>query len=232
MSSQHGQDLFVIELLGALRGGFFLDSGAADGLRSSNTWMLETSFGWDGICVEPNDEFFVALQKNRRCRTVHCCLHDRTGAAEFLEEARLLGGILDEYHPSVLDYIRDHRRASFDSAGRIRTVSKQTRTVRSVLRECAAPRVIDYWSLDTEGSELSILRSFPFDEYSFRVLTVEHNHLPVRDEIRKLLESQGYQRIGAMGVDDCYLSEEIFRLGRAASWRSNTWSRSRTWRTS
>jgi hypothetical protein len=232
MSSQHGQDLFVIDILGGLRGGFFLDSGAADGLRSSNTWMLETSFGWDGICVEPNDEFFVALQKNRQCRTVHCCLHDLTGTAEFLEEAGLLGGILNEYSTSVLDYIRDHGHASFDSAGRIRTVRKQTRTVRSVLRECAAPRIIDYWSLDTEGSELTILRSFPFDEYTFRVLTVEHNHLPVRDDIRKLLESRGYQRIGAMGVDDCYASEDFLTLGRAASWRSKAWSRSKIWHTS
>jgi hypothetical protein len=41
--------------------------------------------------------------------------------------------------------------------------------------EFVTPPVIDYWSLNTEGSEFAILKSFPFDEYSFRVLTVEHN---------------------------------------------------------
>jgi len=61
MPSQFGQDRLILELLGGLRGGFFLDSGASDGVRSSNTYLLETAFDWDGICVEPNDAFFAAL---------------------------------------------------------------------------------------------------------------------------------------------------------------------------
>ena len=52
------------------------------------------------------------------------------------------------------------------------TAKKIARTLRSVLRECEAPPIIDYWSLDTEGSELTLLKSFPFDDYSFRVVTL------------------------------------------------------------
>ena len=105
---------------------------------------------------------------------------------------------------------------------------KTARTVRSLLRECAAPPVIDFWSLDTEGSELAILKSFPFDEYSFRLLTVEHNWLPVRDEIRKFLESLGYRRIKEMGIDDCYAK---CTNSPRASWRSNAWGRCKEMKT-
>jgi hypothetical protein len=41
VSSQRDQDLFVLDLLGWKRNGFFLDSGAADGVRSSNTVIME-----------------------------------------------------------------------------------------------------------------------------------------------------------------------------------------------
>jgi hypothetical protein len=50
MHSQFGQDLYVLEQLGGQTGGFFLDSGASNGVRASNTFLLESAFGCAGIC--------------------------------------------------------------------------------------------------------------------------------------------------------------------------------------
>jgi hypothetical protein len=221
VASQYGQDLFVLDLLDGLRGGFFLDSGASDGVDVSNTFLLEASFGWSGVCVEPNGSFFAALKRNRRCYAVNCCLFDEGGSVEFLE-ASSMGGILTEYHPSVLQFIESTGRLPRDHAGLIKTVKKPAHTVGSVLRECHAPPVIDYWSLDTEGSELAILKNFPFGEYSFRVLTVEHNFLPVRSAIRTFLEVRGYIWIKQLGIDDCYVNPAV--LARAPR-RSYVWTR-------
>jgi FkbM family methyltransferase len=221
-NSYQGQDLFVLETLDGLRGGFFLDSGASDGVRGSNTLLLESEFGWSGICVEPNARLFARLVRARRCACVNCCLYDRPGEVEFFEAAGVLGGILAEYHPGLLQQARDLVASGLGTGGGS-TVTKQARTVRSVLREHGAPPVIDYWSLDTEGSELAILESFPFDEYAVRVLTVEHNGTPERSRIRQLLETRGYRRVREMGIDDAYV------LGASAqrpAWRSRAWSRS------
>jgi FkbM family methyltransferase len=222
-SSQLGQEFFVLEVLGGMRNGFFLDSGASDGVRASNTYLLEFAFGWRGICIEPDKTFFAELVRNRNCFCLNCCLYEREGIVDFVE-ANTLGGILDEYHPAHLEYAKKSFNIPEDADGKPATVRKEARTIRSVLRECAAPPVIDYWSLDTEGSELAILKSFPFDEYSFRVLTVEHNRLPVRDQIREFLESRGYQRIKEMGIDDCYVKGTNLSN---SSWRSNAWTRVR-----
>jgi FkbM family methyltransferase len=222
MPSQFGQDLFVLEVLGGMRGGFFLDSGAADGVSVSNTRLVEASFGWQGICVEPNERMFAALVKNRRCRCLNCCLYDRDGEVDFLDNAFMLGGIIDEYHPAHLEFAKTTFRVPQDENGRPITAPKAARTVRSVLRDCGAPSTIDYWSLDTEGSELAILKSFPFDEYTFRVLTVEHNGLPVRDQIKAFLESRGYERIRVLQIDDCYAKGVS---PPRPPWRSNAWRR-------
>ena len=57
------------------------------------------------------------------------------------------------------------------------------------------PDVIDYLSIDTEGSELEILQTFDFDAYKFRLITVEHaGEKEKREKICSLLESKGYNR--------------------------------------
>jgi FkbM family methyltransferase len=222
-ASQLGQDFFVIEILGGMSNGFFLDSGASDGVNASNTYLLESEYGWKGICVEPNEVFFPLLKKNRTCHCVNYCLYDRDGVVDFVE-ASTLGGILEEYHPAHLEYAKRSFNLAEDATGKPGTVQKTAKTIRSVLRECNAPSVIDYWSLDTEGSELAILKSFPFDEYSFRVLTVEHNWLPVRKEIRQFLERKGYVLKREMGIDDCYVHHAMVSN---SSWRSNAFRRKR-----
>lgn len=216
MASQLGQDHFVLELLGGMRGGYFLESGAADGVRGSNTLLLESDYGWRGLCIEANDRYFDALQRNRRCLCVHCCLYDREAEVDFLEDANMLGGILEAYPAPMLRYTRHVYGAGLSS------VKKRTRTIGAVLQEVQAPGVIDYWSLDTEGSELAILRGFPFDRHHLRVLTVEHNRQDVRQHIRRYLAQRGFRHVRDFGIDDCYVGpgETLPAARQHAAWRS------------
>jgi hypothetical protein len=181
-----------------------LDSGAGDGALGSNTRLLEQSFGWSGICVEPNAELYDRLRRDRRCICLNCCLYSRDDTVEFLEGARELGGVIEAFRP--VDLARAEELAALLSRGDRPTVTcRQARRPLAVLQETGAPRVIDYWSLDTEGSELEILRCFPFDRYQVRVITVEHNYGPAREQIRGLLENEGYQWVAALGIDDGYV---------------------------
>jgi hypothetical protein len=70
-----------------------------------------------------------------------------------------------------------------------------TVTLNDVLIQHRAPAVIDYLSIDTEGSEFLILQSIDFDHWSFKVITVEHNYMPQRNLIYKLLAQNGYKRV-------------------------------------
>lgn len=47
-----GQDLFVLMLLDGKRSGTYLEIGANDPIKSSNTYLLEKTFGWTGVSVE------------------------------------------------------------------------------------------------------------------------------------------------------------------------------------
>jgi hypothetical protein len=220
VASQYGQDRFVIEWLRGMRHGYFLDTGAAEGIDASNTYVLERELGWRGLCVEPNERAFRQLVQNRRVTCENVCLYSRVADLPFLEAGHL-GGLVDEFATGQLDFVVATKRLALRADGLPAFVTKRTETLRSLLDRVGAPRVIDYWSLDTEGSELALLESFPFDRYQFNVLTVEHNGLPVREPIRALLEARGFERVTSLVIDDCYVRTAAFphRHSRSAAWR-------------
>ena len=202
IGSQYGQDEVVLRLLNGMRGGFFFDTGASDGIDASNSLRLEREFGWQGICVEPDPGYFALLEQRRTARLFNCCLDEEAGEVAFVA-AGTLGGLLRCYEPEELAELRRKRPWA-------RVVTRPARSIREVLRHGGAPPVIDYWSLDTEGSELALLRAFPFDEFTFRVLTVEHNRQANRrEQFRLFLESRGFARFCEIEIDDCYVNTAL-----------------------
>jgi FkbM family methyltransferase len=184
-TSQLGQDLWVLEKTGFKKGGYFVEFGATDGVRLSNTYLLEKEFEWTGLCAEPNPEFLVKLKRNRSCTVCADCVAGESGRqVEFL--------LADEFG-GIAEYCLDQhnkRRQAYRDLGKTLVIS--TVSLDELLRKHNAPRTIDYLSIDTEGSEYDILRHFPFDEWDMRLISVEHNFMPIREDIRKLLESNGY----------------------------------------
>jgi hypothetical protein len=70
-----------------------------------------------------------------------------------------------------------------------------TISLQDLLEENNAPSYIDYLSIDTEGSELEILKAFDFNRYKFGVITCEHNFTENQEKLKLLLESHGYNLV-------------------------------------
>lgn len=56
--SQAGQDLFVLSLLDGKRNGVFLDLGCNQPILINNTYLLENRFGWTGLSVDIEEQYF------------------------------------------------------------------------------------------------------------------------------------------------------------------------------
>ena len=86
------------------------------------------------------------------------------------------------------------------------TYDVETISLNDLLRKYNAPKRIDYLSIDTEGSEFEILKSFDFSEYDISIITCEHNFTPDREAIYSLLKDKGYTRRfeGISKWDDWY----------------------------
>ena len=90
----------------------------------------------------------------------------------------------------------------------------ETVTLNDLLKQNMAPTLIDYLSIDTEGSEFEILKAFDFSRYDVRLITVEHNYRKDRDDIYRLLLSNGFVRKFATIslVDDWYVNSGVVAL--------------------
>lgn len=82
--SETYQDIFVLTMLDGKHGGKFLEIGAQDPIRISNTYLLETEFGWNGISIDI-DKSVEPLHKSHRNNTFIC------GNALALNYAGILG---------------------------------------------------------------------------------------------------------------------------------------------
>jgi FkbM family methyltransferase len=184
--SQLRQDIFVLSELGLKREGFFVEFGATDGVYLSNTHMLEQQFGWTGILAEPARCWHRALRTNRSCTIETACVWRDSGATlEFNEVEEKELSTVNSYSSSDLHALSRKEGKRYE----VKTIS-----LLDLLDKHAAPKSIDYLSIDTEGSEYDILSSFDFSRYRFRVITCEHNFSPQREQIFSLLTQQGFIR--------------------------------------
>lgn len=200
--SQLAQDLTVINFF-KKNDGYFIEIGASDGIELSNTYLLEQKYKWKGICVEPIPGRFAMLCKNR---PNSLCSNkavfgesNKTVIFDIANNAELLSGISD--------CIDCHMEAV--NANKTQIVV-QTITLNDLLEQFNAPPFIEYLSLDTEGSELEILKAVNFQKYTFGIIDVEHNFVePRRTQIRELLTSNGYVFVNENRWDDHYIHKSL-----------------------
>ena len=72
--AQLHQDIFVLAEHDFKSAGYFVEFGATNGHDLSNTYLLETQFGWQGIVAEPAKSWHEALKKNRQCHIETDCV--------------------------------------------------------------------------------------------------------------------------------------------------------------
>jgi FkbM family methyltransferase len=180
------QDLFVLSELNFKRDGFFVEFGATNGINSSNSYLLEKNFGWKGILAEPAKIWHNELEKNRTSFIEKNCVWKTSNNKLTFNEAKF-GELstIDNYANSDKHFGNRKKGTKY----KVNTIS-----LIDLLEKYNAPKIIDYLSIDTEGSEYEILSSFNFDKYKFKVITCEHNFTSNRDNIFNLLSKKGYER--------------------------------------
>lgn len=185
--------------LGFKSSGFFVEFGATNGVNLSNTHLLEKEFGWSGILAEPARCWHADLTRNRSAIIDTRCVWTTSGSSLVFNEV------------SSAEYSTVSSYSGTDSHVEIRRTGSEysvnTISLLDLLEEHNAPEVIDYLSIDTEGSEFDILKGFDFSRYKFRVITCEHNYTPMRHKIFELLTANGYSRVSqeVSAFDDWYV---------------------------
>jgi FkbM family methyltransferase len=183
---------------------FFVEFGATDGVSLSNTYFLEKTLGWKGLLCEPAKIWHNQLRSNRNCKIDYRCVHPLSQSKVKFSETR----------SPELSSITSFADIDLHASARVESKDYLVSTIslNDLLQEHNAPKIIDYLSIDTEGSEYEILKNFPFEKWRISMITVEHNYSKNRILLNQLLLSKGYFNILATTslFDGWYVSAEIY----------------------
>jgi FkbM family methyltransferase len=168
-----------------IEGGFFIEAGANDGIRQSNTYFFEKRRGWRGLLVEPVPELAAACRRNRPRCIVESVALVPFGFASPTIEMRFC---------NLMSLVKGAMRTEAEELAHIekgcavqkietRELTVPTATLSSLLDKHGVERV-DLLSLDVEGFELQVLGGIDFARHAPGHLLIEARY---RNEIDAFL---------------------------------------------
>ena len=185
--SQFNQAGIVDTMLNNMETGFFAECGALHGETNSNTLYFEKTRHWKGLLIEADPTNYAQLkQKNRNAFTINACLSLEHYPVKIAFNMNKGNGRL--LHDEAKQWIAHHGHRKDET-------QVQCFPLYSILLTLNQTNV-DYLRLDIEGDELYALKTVPFDELHFKIMTVETNH-PVNRSVenKAFMESQGCQYV-------------------------------------
>lgn len=187
--------------------GFFIEAGANDGLSQSNTALYEFSKGWKGLLVEPNKiksdqckanrpnsivENYALVSKNYDGRTIRGNFHT-SGYADSLTAMVCDDGDYDD------EILSGHKKRILNDGNFIEVPST---TMDSLLSKHNITS-IDFFSLDVEGYEISVLNGMDLSFYRPKYFLIEMNYDERKTSTIKYMESKNYKSLEYLTQNDC-----------------------------
>ncbi len=190
MYSQNDEEQFILEYFKDQPPAKFLEIGAYDAERFSNTRAL-VNLGWSGVLIEPSPSVFPGLveayKDNDRIQLVNAALALQHGLIEFYDSS---GDAVSTTNPAHMEKWSKHAQ--------YKKFWVNTITMEDIISTFG--RNYDFISLDVEGTNVEILKTI--DLQHTRLLCVEHE-----DRDNEILEyCEGFKLL--------YKSGENLVLGR------------------
>jgi FkbM family methyltransferase len=186
--------------------GSFLEMGAVDGIRLTNTKFFEDNMGFNqGVLIEADPEPFKSLQANRpNCECFNYVVHSKNKEVEFLTHTNaVLGCVNHEESKRHREIFHEHERGKGKSFKKILPAERL-----DVILSKTKLKYIDFWSLDVEGSELQCLNSM---DWSIPVGLVCIENQENQKEIHTIMTDKGFTLIHQNIMDGFYFNFKYFR---------------------
>lgn len=194
-----GLDLKLIKIINPEKNkGFYIELGANDGIRQSNTYLLQKIYKWKGLLIEPSPIKFRECLENRSFfpkAYIFCaaCVDYKFKNKFILMEDSDLMSIAKglDIDNKLVNKHADSGKIFLENEEHRISYGANAKTLTSLLKDCNAPSKIDFLSIDVEGNELSVLNGLNFN--SFRPLWILVEVRPENEiEIKNLLRTHNY----------------------------------------
>jgi FkbM family methyltransferase len=155
------------------------------------------------LCIEPNPEYYK-LVENIRQESVQCACGSTSGTqipfTVFDIGQRNIMSSLSGLKPDPR-LVKEHEEKNLINNSYEILVDVQT--LDNILTEFSYPKKIDFISIDTEGTELDVLKGLDLFNWDISLLVVENNYND--PEIEEYLNACGYKKDARWKINDFYI---------------------------
>jgi len=199
---QYKTDQFIQEnyINKSFTNGSFLELGAIDGVKFSNTKFFEDNMGFNhGVLIEPDPQSFSELKRNRpKAECFNFAIHEFEKEADFLVSDQNAVGCLKQGSSNQFKS-RWHQNSS--------VIKVPCAPLSSILKKSNL-KYIDLWSLDVEGAELHCLNTMDWS-IPIGLIVVENNEN--KEEIDCKLKEHGFTFTAQNRSNGYYFNKKYFR---------------------
>ncbi len=188
--SQTGEEKIINYYLGNIQNGFYVEVGANHPIKISNTFNLYIK-GWEGICIDPNQNLVKLFKKIRpKDIVVEAAISNIEKEIEFFE-----------FESDEISTIDENHKIEWEKSRKIiNTRLIKTRTLNSVLSEFNInAKKIDLLSIDVEGNDFNVLKSIDLNFYRPKLIIVEIHTFHIEgifsNEIVLYMKSHNYDLV-------------------------------------
>lgn len=209
--SQKGEDETLLKWFNELCGGTYIEMGALDGLKFSNTYVFNRMFDWRGVLIELSPVSYKQLVKNRpnEIATVNAAVCSNQKTIHWYQaSAAATSGIWEFTAASYRE--RWWANARLEDTTPIECVPLQD----ILTRHAPNHAFFDIFSLDVEGAEFEVLQSLDFDKVGFGMIVVESDKFNPNKNlaVSTLLETSGYRMVQRLKNNDIMVNKEFGRI--------------------
>jgi FkbM family methyltransferase len=183
-SSEHIEEWIIRDFFNDRRRGFFVDVGANDYRRDSNTYYLETTLDWSGLAIEPQRQFEADYHRYRpRSRFLPFFISDTSN-----QEATM-------YSLKSNSLVTSSDKQFTERFGKDSVAVKAPTITLDDLLEREQVTAIDFLSMDIELAEPKALKGFDVERYRPKLVCIEA-HPEVRQQILDYFARHRYVIVG------------------------------------
>lgn len=216
IAGQYGEQSFALNKLDIklaqyvdYRNGIFVEAGANDGIRQSNTLYFERYKSWHGLLIEPIPELAQECKKNRpKAKVENCALVSSDYSKDLIEMeyCNLMSVVKDSLNSLAIDEHIEKGKQFLQENEKVYSVNVPAKALSAVLNKYGIQH-IDLLSLDVEGYEAQVLKGIDFNLHRPRFMFIEVRN---KEEIESIILPL-YKPIAILNISDSF-SDILYEL--------------------
>lgn len=192
---EFAEDVLIDRIFRKVERGIYVDVGCYHPFKGSLTYRLYNR-GWNGLNLDISKTSIDLFNISRRNDTnLNLAITDYDGEVFYFENSPI-----------------NQQNSLIQSTDKQSKIKIKCNKLTTVLIENRIKN-FDYLNIDVEGVELNVIKGLDFDKYSPKLISVENNHLLIKDymesETYKILINNNYVLINKIGVTNFFIKKDL-----------------------